>query len=408
MIPSSPSPRRALALVFTIMLLDVIGLTILFPVGAFLVRRYSGEAFMVTLLSALYAAGQFCAAPLLGRLADRFGRRPILLASVVGSAAGYLLFGVGGALWVLFLSRVVDGLTGGNMSTAAAYIADVSRPEERARNFSLIGLAWGMGLVLGPALGAAAGQIRLELPAFVAAALSLASAGLCLRFLPESLPPERRDRRPLRASDLNPVAAVARALMRPGLAIPLVALALFNLAFTGASGTEAPFLIERFAARPWQLGLLLVGVGICVGVVQGLGVPRFVSRHGERRVAAAALVVQALASLVTSLAPSLAAACTAVLLRSAASGFVFPTLSALVSTQAGEREQGELLGVTTALASVMSVLGPLGAGVAYDHLLPAAPYWLSAGLLLGAAALAGRVPGRRSLQARVGGEAEGA
>lgn len=399
MIPAaSPSPRRALALVFTILLLDVVGLTILFPVGAFLVRRYSGEAFMVTLLSALYAAAQFCAAPLLGKLSDRVGRRPVLLASVAGSAIGYVLFGVGGALWVLFLSRVVDGLTGGNMSTATAYIADVSRPEERARNFSLIGLAWGVGLVLGPALGAAAGQIRLELPAFLAAGLSLASAGLCLRFLPESLPPARRDRSPLRLGDLNPFAAVARALMRPGLLVPLAALSLFNVAFSGVGGTEAFFLIERFAAEPWQLGLLLLGVGICVGVVQAMGVPRLVPRHGERRVAALALAVQAIASLGTSLAPTLALAFPIVLVRSAASGFVFPTLATLVSRQVGEREQGELLGVTTALASVMSVLGPLGAGVAYDHLLPGAPYWLAAALLVAAAALAAHVPAPRAVQ----------
>lgn len=213
--PVASTTRRPLALVFVIMLLDVVGLTILFPVGAFLVRRYGGQAILVTLLSALYAGAQFCAAPLLGRLSDRFGRRPVLLASVLGSAAGYLLFGIGGALWVLLLSRVVDGLTGGNMSAATAYIADVSRPEERARNFSLIGMAWGVGLVLGPALGAVTGQIRLELPAFVAAGLSLASAGLCLRFLPESLPAARRDRSPFLLSDLNPFAAILRALRAP-------------------------------------------------------------------------------------------------------------------------------------------------------------------------------------------------
>ena len=390
--PVASTTRRPLALVFVIMLLDVVGLTILFPVGAFLVRRYGGQAILVTLLSALYAGAQFCAAPLLGRLSDRFGRRPVLLASVLGSAAGYLLFGIGGALWVLLLSRVVDGLTGGNMSAATAYIADVSRPEERARNFSLIGMAWGVGLVLGPALGAVTGQIRLELPAFVAAGLSLASAGLCFRFLPESLPAARRDRSPFLLSDLNPFAAILRALRRPGLLAPLVALSLFDVTFSGVNGTEALFLIQRFAVEPWQLGALLVGVGVSVAAVQALGVRRLVPRHGERAVAAGALSVQALASLATFLAPGIVVAFPIILVRNAASGFVFPALGALVSAQVGDRGQGELLGVTTALASVMSVLGPLGAGVVHDHVMPGAAYWMGAILLAAAAALTVRLP----------------
>src|SRR5512134_3956107 len=115
------------------------GLTLLFPVGTFIVQRYSDDALHVALLHTIYAAGQFCAAPALGYLSDRVGRRPVILACVFGQAAGYVLFGVGGALWVLFASRAVAGVTGGSISTATAYLADVSRPEERSRNFGLVG-----------------------------------------------------------------------------------------------------------------------------------------------------------------------------------------------------------------------------------------------------------------------------
>src|SRR5262245_31234118 len=153
--------KRALAVIFLIMLMDVIGLSILIPIAPFVVQRYSVDAINVTLLSVIYAAAQFIAAPFLGKLSDRVGRRPVLLVSVLGSAAGYAVFGVGGALWVLFLSRLIDGVTAGNMSTATAYIADVSAPEERMKNFTLIGMAFGFGFILGPALGSAFSQISL-------------------------------------------------------------------------------------------------------------------------------------------------------------------------------------------------------------------------------------------------------
>src|SRR5512145_174349 len=131
------SENRALGFVFTVVLLDVMGLGLLLPIQAYIVRQYSQEAVMVTMMPVLYAGAQFFAAPLLGKLSDRYGRRPVLLISILGSALGYYLFGIGGALWVLFVSRLIDGFTGGNISTASAYVADVTPPQDRARNFGL-------------------------------------------------------------------------------------------------------------------------------------------------------------------------------------------------------------------------------------------------------------------------------
>ena len=139
------------------MLMDVIGITLLSPVAPYIVQKFSSEALMVTMLTVLYAGGQFIAAPLIGKLGDRYGRRPVLLISLVGQGIGYLIFGVGGALWILFLGRIIGGITGGNLSTASAYIADVSTPEERSKNFALIGMAWSVGLILGrPLVGCSA------------------------------------------------------------------------------------------------------------------------------------------------------------------------------------------------------------------------------------------------------------
>jgi MFS family permease len=389
--PAASRPRGALTLVFFILLLDVMGMTLLFPVGAFLVRRYSADALMVTLLSAIYAGAQLLAAPILGRLSDRWGRRPILVASLFGSAAGYVLFGLGGALWVLLLSRAIDGLTGGNMSTATAYIADVSAPEERSKNFGLVGVAWGVGLVLGPALGAATGQIRLELPAYVAAGLTLAAGLLCLRFLPESLPPGRRDRGPLRLSQLNPFAAIARTFRRPEIVVPLAALGIFQLVFNGANSIDGVSFIERFAVLPWQMGLALVGVGAMVALVQSVGVRVVLPRLGERRLGTLALSLLAAGCLAVAFAPTLGLAIAAMLFRHTAAGFVFPSLGGLCSARTRPQDQGELMGVTTGIASAASVLGPVGAGLAHQHVFPGAAYWAAAALALGAAALVARL-----------------
>src|SRR5512140_2406637 len=171
----SKTTKRVLRIIFFIMLMHIVGMSIIFPVAPYIVQRYSGDALMVTMLTVIYAGAQFFAAPALGKISDRVGRRSVLLVSVFGSAIGYFIFGMAGALWVLFLSRLIDGITGGNMSTAMAYIADVSRPEERAQNFVLVGMAFGLGFVIGPALGGPLGQLSLNAPAFAAGIVSLVS-----------------------------------------------------------------------------------------------------------------------------------------------------------------------------------------------------------------------------------------
>lgn len=370
--------RRALGLIFFIALMDVVGITILQPVAPYIVRRYSDEALMVTMLTVIYAAAQFFAAPALGKLGDRYGRRPVLLASTFGSAVGYVIFGIGGALWVLFLSRLIDGVTGANMSTASAYIADVSAPTERAKNFGLIGIAWGVGLVLGPAAGAVFGQISLEAPAYTAAALSLLSVLLGFFFLPESLPRARRESAPIRARDLDPFVSIGTLARKPGLGTLLLVLCLFNFSFNGINSTEALFLIAKFDAQPWQVGLQLALLGGAIILAQAVLVPRWVPRFGEKPIARAGLLGQALGALATFVAPLFWMIYPITILNRAGSAFIFPALTALTVERVSQREQGALMGVTAALGSLMSFLGPLWAGVMYDHVMRGAPYWMGA------------------------------
>jgi DHA1 family tetracycline resistance protein-like MFS transporter len=383
--------KRALGLIFFIMLMDIIGLAILYPVASYIVLRYSSEALMVTMISAIYAAAQFFSAPMLGKLGDRYGRQPVLLASVLGSAIGYAIFGIGGALWVLLLSRLIGGITGGSLSPASAYIADVSKPEERAKNFTLIGMAWGLGLILGPAMGAAFGQISLEAPAFTAAALSLLNLLLGFVFLPESLPRERRETAPIHANDLNPLVSIGKMARKPGLGLQLLVLCLFNFAFNGINSTEALFLIQKFAAQPWQVGLQIVLIGITIAAVQAALVRRLVPSYGEKVIALVCLLGQALSVLAMFFAPVFWLIYPITVLKSAVSGFISTTLSALISNSVSLNEQGALMGVNTALSSAMSILGPLWGGAVYDHVMLGAPYWMGAVVFVLAALMLTRV-----------------
>jgi DHA1 family tetracycline resistance protein-like MFS transporter len=383
--------------VFFILLLDVIGLMILAPVSAFIVQKYSDNAIHVTMLMVIYSAAQFLAAPLLGKLSDRFGRRPVILISVFGTAIGYLIFGIGGALWILFLSRLISGFTGGNMSACSAYIADVSKPEERAKNFALVGMAWSIGLILGPALGAVLGQWNLAAPAFAAAAMALANLLLGIFFLPESLPPEQRKIEPLRLNDLNPLSAIGEMGRRPGLGRILVVLCLFNLAFNGVTSTESLFLIHKFNALPREVGLLLASYGVATAIVQIFFVSKAVARFGEEKVAVTSLFLQAPGALATFFAPALWLIFPINIFTRGLNAFVWPMLTALTVSKVKPGEQGTLMGVTTALGSLMNMLGSFLAGAIYQNVLRGSPFLVGALMFLLAAMLLSRQPRRVSL-----------
>lgn len=387
---SGASTRRSLGLIFSIMLMDIVGLSVLSPVAPFIVRRYSNEALMVTMVIVIYASAQFFAAPLMGKLGDRYGRRPVLLVSLLGQAAGYALFGLGGSLGVLFLGRLIGGITGGNLSTATAYIADVSKPEERAKNFTLIGMAWGAGLILGPALGAVFGQISLEAPAFAAAAFSLLNVLLGLFVLPESLPPEQRETTPMQVRDYNPLASIADMARKPGLGWLLLVTALFYFAFNAINSTGTLFIIQKFAAEPSQVGSILVLGGVALAVVQFVLVRRLVPRFGSRVIAVASLFGQAAGALAFFFAPLLWLIYPVNMLANAASGFTFPTLTTLVAERVPHREVGLLMGVTTAIGSLMNIAGPLWAGAVYDGVMPGAPHWMGAFIFVLAALMLAR------------------
>jgi MFS transporter, DHA1 family, tetracycline resistance protein len=377
--------RIAISLIFVTMLLDIIGMSILFPISAYIVRQYSDQALMVTLLSVIYSAAQFFAAPAIGKLSDRVGRRPVLLVCLAGAAAGYVVFGIAGSLWILFLSRLIGGITGGSLSTASAYIVDVSKPEELAKAFSLVGLAWGIGLIMGPALGGSLGQIDLRAPAFFSATIAFGAMVLSFFYLPESLPPERRLAAPLRLSDLNAFASIRAVGRLPGLAGILLSNSLFNFAFNAMLATETLFIILRFSAQPWHLGLLNVCAGISTALVQALFIRPLVSRLGEAQLTFICILTMGCTALAVNFNPFFLLVYPIIILRSASMGFVMPLISTLSAQRVSRRDQGQLMGVTTALNSLMAIFAPILAGLLFDHWFSGAPYLLAASVFVAAA-----------------------
>ena len=374
--------------------LNFAGFTLIIPVLPFSVARYvaAGEvAFWVALILAVYALCSFVAAPVLGALSDRHGRRPVLLLSLCGSAIGFAVFGLGGALWVLVLGRVMEGLTAGSISTLYAYVADTHAPAERGPAFGLLGVAGGLGFMLGPVLGGLLGQLSLSAPLYGASALALVNAWLVQRYLPESLPPGKRS---VRASGgrFNAVAQLAAALRERRLRL------LFGVVFCFAFGSVvlqsnlAVMLKELLAFGPAAIGFVLAGIGVMDIVSQGLVATWLLPRFGERRVATAGLLITACGLLLLALLglfPVLPLLACGIAMFTFGDGLFQPSVSALIADAAPAGRQGEVQGANQAQQSIARMGGPLASAWLYG-LHAGAPYAVAATAVLLAAAALGR------------------
>ena len=391
----SGPPRATLLFLLASALLGSMGIGLLGPVLPFIVgeqvRGSAAVASALGLLGASYALCAFFAAPALGALSDAWARRPVLLLSLAGSVAGYLVFGWGGALWALFLGRVLDGLTAGTFGALFGMLADVTAPEARGRTFGLLGATFGAGFILGPALGGVLSHFGLNAPVYAAAALSALSLLWGLFLVPESLPVARRDRG-LKAARLNPFNQIAALFALPGLRPLLTVGALFSLAFALSTSTLSLLAKDLLRWGPAQTGTVLIAVGLCDIVAQGLLLGPLLRRFGERRVALGGLTSSALGLVGMALLtvwPAPALLYSAVALFAAGEGMFTASLGALLSVVAGPEAQGRVQGGGQALQALASVAGPLGGGQLYARAGAATPAGLGAGLVALAALLTG-------------------
>lgn len=370
--------NQAIAFIFITIFLDLLGVGILIPVIPFLVGQFNDTALAVGLLALSYAAAQFMAAPVLGRLSDRYGRRPVLLISVLGTGLCNVMFGFANTLWLLFAARLLDGFTGGNFSVAQAYIADVSTDQTRARNFGLIGAAFGLGFIVGPAFGGWLSQFGLQAPAFAAAALSLSAAAFGFFVLRESLPVEKRQKTPISLLDLSPLKGVPSALGRPILRQFLLANFTLNIAFSGMNTNFALFTFVRFGLGPEQNGAIFAYLGVVCTLTQGLIIGVLSNRFKEERLAFVGLCSMALGYLGLAWATSVWSLYLVLGLTAIGGGIAIPTLTSSVSKQVSQNQQGAILGIAQALNSLALIIGPLWAGLVFDGLGAGAPYWTGA------------------------------
>ena len=357
-----PSTQRAsIAVVFAIVLLDMLGFGVIMPVLPQLIMQLGqmevdSAAVFAGWLSAGYAVMQFVFAPIIGNLSDRFGRRPVLLASVLAMAVDYTIMGLAPALWWLVIGRIVAGMTGASWSAAYAYIADVTPPEKRAANFGLMGMAFGLGFILGPALGGLLGAIDPRLPFFASAALAFANFAFGFFVLKESLPAERR--RPFDWARANAFAAL-KALRHQNRAVLwfVAALGTWSLAHVVYPAVWSYVAIAAWQFDARQIGLSLAVVGLTSALVQGLGLRLLLPRLGERRAVTMGVLAFAGSAALYAVAGSVAMIYLAIVVGGL-QGFIQPSIQALNSRAVDASSQGELQGATQAIGSIAMILGP--------------------------------------------------
>lgn len=383
--------RNPIIFVLLTVLIDTMGFGIIVPVLPKLIMEISGvdvagAARLAGALLVVFAALQFLFAPLLGNLSDRFGRRPVLLISLCAFGVNYLLMGFAPTLAWLFVGRALTGVAGAVYAPANAFVADVTAPDKRAHSFSLIGASFGLGFILGPALGGLLGEAGPRAPFFVASGLALLNFVYGFFVLPESLPQERR--RPFSLARANPVGALKA--FRNHKAVLGLALTAFvwQLAFHVYPATWSFFVIAKFNLSPGEIGATLALSGLSMALVQSLLTGRIVARIGEARVApigviTGVLVFTAYAFVGRSwmLYP--------LLVIGGLQGLAMPSINAMMSKQLGPERQGELQGAMASLLGLGSIVGPLAMTQTLAHFTgPSAPHQFPGAVFLLAAALA--------------------
>lgn len=397
-------PNAGLSFIFVTLLIDVLGLGLIIPVLPRLVATLSGggvdsSAHQFGFLMAVFGLMQFLFSPILGGLSDRFGRRPVLLISLLVSGIDYVLMALAPSLAWLFAGRVLAGITGASFTAASAYIADISPPEKRAQNFGIIGAAFGIGFILGPAAGGLLGAISPRAPFWAAAALSLLNGLYGLLVVPESLAPENR--RAFTWRSANPIGGLGILFRHQWVMIMAASLCLLALAQQALQSTWVLYTTFRFHWSELDNGLSLALVGLTSGLAQVLLVKTMVDKLGERRAILWGLVCNmigftgfALASRGWMMFP--------VILFWSLSGVSGPTTQSLVSRQYGADEQGAVQGALASIQSLMGVVGPILATWVFGYfisssapvLLPGAPFFLGAFLVAGASVLAAKALAR--------------
>jgi DHA1 family tetracycline resistance protein-like MFS transporter len=370
-------PRPRLAFILVTIFLDMAGFGMVAPLLPLYVQRHAGGALLAGALGSLYAVMQVIGAPVIGSLADRHGRRPVLVVCLLGSFCAYLGVGFAESLAALFMAVAFGGLVGGSFATAQAYITDGSSPSDRTHWLGLAGAAVGLGVAAGPLLGGLLGARGLRIPAFAASGIALGNALFGFFAIRDfHLPGAKADRQNLR---VNPVSAIADVFRRPALRPFLLTLAALNLSFSGLPSTFPLFSQARFGWTPSAIGLFFAFIGACAVLTQGFLVGRIAPRAGEARLASAGAAMAMVMFPFAAIAPAGWMLYPILGVVAIGTGLGIPSLMSLVAHSAPEAGVGRVMGGVQSVLSACLIAGPGLAGAAHQALGPPAPYWMGAG-----------------------------
>ncbi len=409
--------RSPLVIIFITIFIDLVGFGIVIPVLPLYAERYGASEATVGILLAIYSGMQVVFAPILGKLSDRIGRRPVLLVSLLGTSAGFLIMGfapkmpfgfavlgMAPTLVWLFVARIIDGISGGNISTAQAYIADVTSPEERSKGMGLIGAAFGLGFIFGPAIGGLMSHVSAEAPFFFASGMAAANATALYFLLPESLSVEHRNQARRRASVTEVLEQGGGSHLKAIMATYFFA----TIAFAMLTATYALFANHRFNFDAIHTGYMFTYVGVLGAVIQGGLIGRLVRLFGEKALAVSGTAIFAASMFALPSSATLTTLIVASTGIAVGNSLMTPSLNGLASKSVSAAWQGRMLGVMASVASLARIIGPVLGGWLLSRDPNAStqygksPYWTSGAIMLVALGVAMTI---HSKAAAVNGEA---
>ncbi len=381
---AAPSQRRQLSALFLITFINLVGFGVVLPVFPFFGNMVQATPGETTLAMAAYSLGQFVGAPLWGKLSDRYGRRPILIASLIGAILSYLVLAHARDIWVLGASRLFGGLMAGNIAAAFAYVGDITSPQERPKAMGMIGAAFGLGFIFGPALGGLIAGNQPDLNDFAiigyaSAAITAVAAIAALFLLPESLPPERRAGVHAARNDI----ALGALLRAKPVVLALMALTLLVIGAAALMETTLAFFAhDAFGWGPSDVGLSFAAVGLISASLQGGAAGPLARRFGSAKLAIAGVAAQAAGLTMLATAGSSSAMIAGLVLLALGLGLFNPAFQTLTSDQTNDGDRGLVMGLTQGASSLGRVFGPAVSGTIYQSLGHRSPFGIGAGIML--------------------------
>ncbi len=365
--------KKQFALLFLAIFIDLVGFGIVIPILPFLAEQYGADGFMLGIFVASFSLMQFIFAPLWGMLSDKIGRRPVILVGLIGSSISFFVFGLAQDLTLLFISRVLAGVfTAATLPSAQAYVADITEDKDRARGFGILGMAFGLGFIFGPAIGGLLSSNGFLFPALVASGLALLNFLGALIWLPETYKPENRVVKKRKILDFE---KLYNALKHPSVGSLILTFAIVSFSFSGLEATYALFGERRAGLTSQSIGLIFAMIGTIVVIVQGGLIGKITKRIGERNTLLIGLSFMTVGYFVVSFANSFVSLAALTALISIGNSLTFPSVNALISINSRKDEQGETLGVNQSAGALARVVGPVWGGLIFVNVGIAWPYY---------------------------------